>query len=84
MAVKDLFYLLGKKGNQAVHDTIGTHDVVKQGLEEGFKIAKWFYETCSKENQNIYMRTFKVPECTDGTLTLQKLEVDYKPLSQQN
>jgi len=80
LVVKDLFYLLKKRGNQAVHDNIGTQDVAKQGLEEAFKIAKWFYETYSQENQNIYMRTFTVPERTDDTLALQKLEADYKSL----
>ena len=80
LAVKDLFYLLKKKGNQAVHDNVGTQAVATQGLEEAFKIAKWFYETYSEANQNIYMRTFRVPERTDDTLALQKLEAEYKAL----
>jgi len=81
--VNDLFHTIKNKGNVAVHDSQGTVDDAKALLFSAFKIAKWFYETYSKENDDISMVKFHVPEVVDTDQMLSKLEQEYKSLEQK-
>ncbi len=41
--VKDMLFLLKKKGNAAVHDSKGSLKDAKEALESVFLIGKWYY-----------------------------------------
>ncbi|WP_236648846.1 DUF4145 domain-containing protein [Spirosoma sp. 209] len=80
VAIKDLFFLIRKKGNSAVHDNLGTLQEAREVLSGAFTIAKWFYETYSQENQNVYMLVFREPVPVNDKLARQTLEEEYKAL----
>lgn len=61
-----------------MHENTGTPDEAKQGLNSVFTIAKWFYETYSQAQQNIYMLSFQDPPIVDDNADLRQLEDDYK------
>ncbi|GAB3552256.1 type I restriction-modification system endonuclease [Spirosoma fluminis] len=87
-AIKELFFLIKKKGNLAVHENTGTPDAARQGLTAAFTIAKWFYETYSQAQQNIYMLSFQEPDrrtapAVDDKASLRQLEDDYKALEKK-
>ena len=79
-AVKELLFQIKNKGNVAVHDATGTAADARQMLAGAFTVAKWFYETYSADNHNIYMLSFQEPVFTDDKAELKKLEADYKAL----
>lgn len=79
-AIKDLFFLMKKKGNLAVHDSVGNYDDAKDALKALFNVAKWFYETYSDQTHNVFYQAFQEPENTNAELALQQLEQDYKAL----
>ncbi|WP_338874894.1 type I restriction-modification system endonuclease [Spirosoma sp. SC4-14] len=82
-AIKDLLFLIKKKGNPAVHENLGSAADANQVLQAAFTVAKWFYETYSQENRNIYMLVFREPEFVDDKAERKKLEEDYKALEKR-
>lgn len=79
-AIKDLFYYVRVRGNKATHDQVGTFQEAKEELISAFKISKWFYETYSAENLDIFRLTFAEPANLDAHHALHLLETDYKDL----
>ena len=49
--VNDLLHTIKNKGNISVHQNKGTLDDAKGTLFSSFKVAKWFYQSYSKENK---------------------------------
>ena len=64
--VKDLLFLLKRKGNSAVHDNSGTLVDAKSELLSAFKISKWFYETYSSQPKDLSSLRFDYPENLDS------------------
>ena len=78
--VKDILFLLKKKGNTAVHDNKGSLKEAKEVLESVFWIGKWYYNTYSEENKDITKLIYIEPVYTDDKQALQKREEEYKAL----
>lgn len=79
-AVKDQFYYVRTRGNKATHDLEGTYSEAKDALIAAFKISKWFYETYSVENADIFRLSFVEPPNLDARHALHLLETDYTDL----
>lgn len=79
-AIKDLLFRNKKRGNLAVHGGTGTLSEARAGLSEAFNLAKWFYETYSQEQRNVYMLAFREPEPAPDQAALRKLEEEYRAL----
>ncbi|QMU30504.1 type I restriction-modification system endonuclease [Adhaeribacter radiodurans] len=78
--IKDLFFHIKEKGNVAVHQNKGSIDDAKHGLFSAFKLSKWFYETYSRNNQDISGVKYQVPAIQDTRHALQELETSFKDL----
>ncbi|AEI49713.1 type I restriction-modification system endonuclease [Runella slithyformis] len=78
--VKDMLFLLKKKGNIAVHDSKGSLREAKEALESVFLIGKWYYTTYAFENQSLSKLVYVEPVYTDEKLERQKWEEEYKSL----
>lgn len=78
--MKNLFDLIRKKGNHAAHADTGSTRDAREALQTAFKIAKWFYETYSTENKDIFKLHFQEPENLDARHALHLLEQDFKEL----
>lgn len=78
--VKDLLFMIKQKGNVAVHDHQGSFEEAKNMLWGSFKVAKWFYETYSEENNDISAFSFRVPPDLDARHALHTLEQEKKAL----
>ncbi|MBK8506711.1 MAG: type I restriction-modification system endonuclease [Saprospiraceae bacterium] len=72
--VKDLLFMIKLKGNVAVHDHQGSLEDAKGALFAAFKVAKWFYETYSEENQDITSLKFSLPPDLDARHAIHTLE----------
>lgn len=83
--IQDLFFLIRKKGNLAVHDNVGTFAEAKQGLNAAFQIGKWFYETYANGNLNVASLLFQEPINTQAEtqLAAQKREEEYQALEKK-
>ena len=82
-AVKDLFFYVRTRGNKATHDLEGTFAEAREGLLAAFKISKWFYETYSTENDDIFRLSFVEPQNLDARHALHLLETDYTDLEEK-
>ena len=80
--VKDLLHTIKHKGNLAVHDNKGSLEDAKGLLFSTFKIAKWFYQTYSEENDDLSTVKFHLPENKDARHALYVLEQEYAELQQ--
>lgn len=78
--VKDLLHTIKHKGNKAVHDNKGSLEDAKELLFSTFKIAKWFYQTYSEENDDLSTVKFHLPENKDARHALHVLEQEYADL----
>lgn len=78
--VKDLFFLIKEKGNVAVHENKGSLVEAKNLLEASFKIAKWFYETYSDDQEDISIFNYTLPENKDVRQELSSLEKNFAEL----
>ncbi len=78
--VKDLLHTIKNKGNVAVHQNQASLDDSKTVLFAAFKVGKWFYETYSKDSNDISEIKFSVPEKVTAPKDFQKLEEEYKKL----
>ncbi|WP_232835101.1 type I restriction-modification system endonuclease [Pleomorphovibrio marinus] len=81
--VKDLLHAIKHKGNLAVHDNKGSLEDAKGLLFSTFKIAKWFYQTYSEENDDLSTVKFHLPENKDARHALHVLEQEYADLQQK-
>ncbi|UJP65172.1 type I restriction-modification system endonuclease [Mongoliitalea daihaiensis] len=81
--VKDLLHTIKHKGNLAVHDNKGSLEDAKGLLFSTFKIAKWFYQTYSEENDDLSTVKFHLPENKDARHSLHVLEQEYADLQQK-
>lgn len=81
--VKDLLHTIKHKGNLAVHDNKGSLEDAKGLLFSTFKIAKWFYQTYSEENDDLSTAKFHLPENKDARHALHVLEQEYADLQQK-
>jgi type I restriction enzyme, R subunit len=77
--VKDLFFSIKLKGNEAVHNNKGSLQDAKQALFYTFKISKWFYETYVEHSIDVAQLKFHLPEQED-TNAIELLETQYKEL----
>ncbi len=80
IVVKDMLFLLKKKGNLAVHESKGSLKEAQEILLAAFHIAKWFYGAYSDENQHISTLVYREPTYVDDKKAGQKLEEEYKAL----
>jgi type I restriction enzyme R subunit len=78
--VKDLLHGIKNKGNLAVHQNKGSIEEAKELLFSSFKIAKWFYQAYSEENDDLTQVRFQVPEKLDTRHALHVLESEYAEL----
>lgn len=78
--VKDLMHGIKNKGNLAVHQNKGSIEEAKELLFSSFKIAKWFYQAYSEENDDLTQVRFLVPEKLDTRHALHVLESEYAEL----
>jgi type I restriction enzyme R subunit len=78
--VKDLLHGIKNKGNLAVHQNKGSIEEAKELLFSSFKIAKWFYQAYSEENDDLTQVRFLVPEKLDTRHALHVLESEYAEL----
>lgn len=78
--VKDLMHGIKNKGNLAVHQNKGSIEEAKELLFSSFKIAKWFYQAYSEENDDLTQVRFQVPEKLDTRHALHVLESEYAEL----
>jgi type I restriction enzyme R subunit len=81
--VKDLFFLIKEKGNQAVHSGKGNLKEAQNLLEASFKVTKWFYESYSDEQIDISAITYAEPPNLDARNALSVLENEFKQLEQK-
>lgn len=81
--VKDLMHAIKQKGNLAVHQNKGSLEDAKGLLFSTFKIAKWFYQTYSEENDDLSTVKFHLPENKDARHALHLLEQEYADLQQK-
>jgi len=81
--IKDLLHSIKNKGNIAVHQNKGTYAEANGILLSTFKIAKWFYQSYSEENQNISQVKFYVPKKLDARHALNELEKQYSELQEK-
>lgn len=78
--VKDLLHTIKNKGNVAVHQNQASVEDSETVLFAAFKVGKWFYETYSKESNDISDIKFSRPEKVNSQLVIQNLEEEYKKL----
>src|SRR5690606_27370367 len=78
-----LIHNIKYRGNVAVHQTKGSVDDAKTVLFSAFKLAKWFYETFSKQNRDISTAKFSMPEAYDAHKELAKLKKEYDSLEKR-
>ncbi|MCH7400335.1 type I restriction-modification system endonuclease [Belliella kenyensis] len=78
--VKDLLHTIKNKGNLAVHGNKGSLEDAKGILFSTYKIAKWFYQTYSEENDDLSIVKFHLPEIKDTRHALHILEQEYSEL----
>lgn len=81
--INDLFYKLKKKGNEAAHEGTGTQADALLALQTAFKLGKWFYETYSTENRDIFKLAFHEPENLDARHALHQLKGDFEALEKK-
>ena len=81
--INDLFHKLKKKGNEAAHEGTGTQADALLALQTAFKLAKWFYETYSTENRDIFKLVFHEPENLDARHALHQLKGDFEALEKK-
>jgi type I restriction enzyme R subunit len=81
--VRDLLHTIKNKGNIAVHQNRATLEDAKGSLFSAFKVAKWFYQSYSEENNDIYEVSFQLPEKLDARHALNEAEKKYKELEAQ-
>ncbi|WP_158860987.1 type I restriction-modification system endonuclease [Lunatibacter salilacus] len=81
--VKDLLHGIKHKGNLAVHQNKGSVEEAKELLFSSFKIAKWFYQAYSEENDDLTQVRFMVPEKLDTRHALHVLEFEYAELQRK-
>lgn len=78
--VKDLLNSIKHKGNVAVHQNKGSLREAEELLFSTFKVARWFYQSYSKENADLAQIRFKAPEKLDARHALNELERQYAEL----
>ena len=81
--VLDLFFSIKNKGNVAVHDIKGSVEDAKTILFAAFKVAKWFYETYSQENEDLSELKFREPEKLVPNQEVSNLELEFKELEKK-
>lgn len=78
--VRDLLNSIKHKGNIAVHQNKGSQREAEELLFSMFKIARWFYQSYSVENQSLAEIKFKLPPKLDTRHALHELEKEYAAL----
>ena len=78
--VNDLLNSIKHKGNIAVHQNKGSLKEAEELLFSTFKIARWFYQSYSEENEDLSQSRFKIPEKLDARHALNELESHYAEL----
>lgn len=78
--VNDLLNTIKHKGNIAVHQNKGSLKDAEELLFSTFKVAKWFYQSYSEENDDLSQARFKIPEKLDARHALNELERQYVEL----
>ncbi|MCP4052303.1 MAG: type I restriction-modification system endonuclease [Mesoflavibacter sp.] len=81
ITVLDLFFTIKGKGNQAVHNNVGSVDDANAVLFSAFKLCKWFYQTYGKNN--IDDVRFAPPKNLDTRHALHVLSQDFEELEQK-
>lgn len=81
--IASLIHGIKHKGNIAAHESKGSLEDAKTILMSAFKVAKWFYQTYSSENQNITDLKFSLPPNQDSRHALHELEKNYKELEEK-
>jgi type I restriction enzyme R subunit len=82
-SITDLFFLIKGKGNIATHQNKGSVDDAKSCLFSAFKLAKWFYEAYSVENNTLDDVKFSMPLFINEGQIVKQLEEQYKQLAEQ-
>lgn len=81
--IASLIHNIKHKGNIAAHDSKGSLEDAKSILFSSFKIAKWFYQTYSAENNNIADLKFSMPANLDARHALNELEKNFAALEER-
>ena len=78
--VATLIYNVRRKCNDGVHGDKVTSEEAKGALFSSFKIAKWFYETYSEENEDISGVKFSPPKHQDARHAFHLLQQEHAAL----
>lgn len=78
--VKDLLNSIKHKGNIAVHQNKGSQHEAEELLFTSFKIARWFYQSYSDENESLSAIKFQLPPKLDARHALHELEKEHAEL----
>ncbi|TDQ18252.1 type I restriction enzyme R subunit [Algoriphagus boseongensis] len=81
--VKDLLNSIKHKGNIAVHQNKASQKDAEELLFTSFKIARWFYQSYSEENQSLSTVQFQLPAKLDARHALNELEKEHAELQKQ-
>lgn len=81
--VKDLLNSVKHKGNIAVHQNKASQKDAEELLFTSFKIARWFYQSYSEENQSLSTVQFQLPAKLDARHALNELEKEHAELQKQ-
>ncbi|SDC50647.1 type I restriction enzyme, R subunit [Algoriphagus faecimaris] len=81
--VKDLLNSIKHKGNIAVHQNKASQKDAEELLFTSFKIARWFYQSYSDENQSLSTVQFQLPPKLDARHALNELEKEHAELQKQ-
>ena len=81
--IASLIHGIKHKGNIATHESKGSIDDAKTMLMSAFKVAKWFYQTYSTENNNIADAKFNIPQNLDARHALNELEKNFTELEKK-
>lgn len=78
--VRDLLNSIKHKGNIAVHQNKGNLGEAEELLFSTFKIARWFYQSYSEENDSLASVKFQLPPKLDARHALHELEKEHAEL----
>ncbi|CAA6805059.1 MAG: Type I restriction-modification system, restriction subunit R (EC [uncultured Sulfurovum sp.] len=75
--VRNLFHMLRKEGNRAVHEFTTNHHQALKALKNAYKLSIWYHGTFG-DVRDFKVKAFVVPK--DPTEKLQKIHNDYEAL----
>jgi type I restriction enzyme R subunit len=81
--IKDLLFGIKNKGNNAVHNHVGTTEEARIVLRSTYKVARWFYQTYSEEQNDIANLKFIAPTDQDTRHAYNELEKSFKDLEKK-